>query len=62
MKEIAKLGAFVLLFIGTIGLLLNEFIFDWGRAATLTFAVINFVGLAGLAFVNWGMKFKDKEY
>ena len=51
-----KLIAFILLIIGTAGLLLNEFLFDWGTVATLIFAVFNFVGLAILAFSYWGMK------
>lgn len=42
--------AFILLIIGTIGLLINEFIFDWGRYATLVLAIINVIGLAFLAF------------
>jgi len=50
MREVAKLIAFILLGIGTIGLLANEFVADWGRCATLTFAIINVVGLATLAF------------
>ena len=50
MREYALLTAFVLLIIGTIGLLVNEFILDLGRCTTLTFATINFVGLAALAF------------
>ena len=54
--EVAKLSGFILLIIGTIGLLINEFVFDWGRADTLTFAVFNLVGLATLAFAFWGMK------
>ena len=54
MKEAIKLSAFILLSIGTLGLLINEFIFDLGRIATLTFASINFVGLAALASVYWG--------
>ena len=45
MKEAIKLSAFVLLSIGTLGLITNEFIFDLGRPATLTFASINFWGL-----------------
>ena len=45
--------AFILLIIGTIGLLINEFIFDWGRSATITFAVINIIGLSFFAFVFW---------
>ena len=53
MEGIAKLSAFILLIIGTIGLLINELIFDWGRCTTLTFAIINVVGLASLAFAYW---------
>ncbi|MBC8429449.1 MAG: hypothetical protein H8D89_00595 [Dehalococcoidia bacterium] len=56
MREVAKLSAFILLIIGTLGLLINEFIFDWGRTATLTFASLNVVGLAILAYTHWGMK------
>jgi len=56
MREAAKVSAFILLGIGTFGLLINEFIFDWGSTATLTFALVNVVGLATLALVHWGMK------
>jgi hypothetical protein len=35
MKEGVKIIAFVLLIIGTIGLLVNEFITDWGRGLPL---------------------------
>jgi len=56
MKESTLLIAFILLVIGTIGLLINELIFDWGRCATLTFAIINVVGLASLALTYWGKK------
>ena len=58
MRGIAKLSAFIILIIGTIGLLINEFVFDWGTSATIIFAVFNFVGLTILAYVNWGMKDK----
>jgi hypothetical protein len=34
MKQVVKLSAFILLAIGTLGLLINEFIFDWGSAYT----------------------------
>jgi hypothetical protein len=47
-------SGFVLLIIGTLGLLTNEFVCEGDRAATLTFAVFNLVGLATLAFVLWG--------
>jgi hypothetical protein len=41
--------AFVLLVIGTVGLVLNEFVLDWGRSVTLLFAAFNLVGLLGMA-------------
>ena len=53
MREFIHLTAFILLGIGTIGLLINELIFDWGRGATLTFAVINIVGFASLAYTHF---------
>jgi len=56
MKQVVKLSAFILLVIGTLGLLINEFIFDWGSTATLTFAALNVVGLAILAYTYGGMK------
>ncbi len=56
MRESTLLIAFILLIIGTIGLLINEIIFDWGRSATLTFAIINVVGFAFLAFTYWAKK------
>ena len=48
MREVAKLTAFILLIIGTTGLLVNEFVTDWGRGVTIVFAVSNFIGLAVL--------------
>ena len=55
-SKIVKLSGFILIIAGTLGLLINEVVFDWGRAATLTFAVINVAGLAGLAFAHWGAR------
>jgi len=55
-KSMLITGAFTFLIVGTIGLLINEFALNWGRCATLTFAVINIIGLATLAFAHWGMK------
>ena len=49
MGEVIKLSAFILLIIGTLGLLINEFAFDWGRVATIVFAIVNLTGLAILA-------------
>lgn len=51
-----KLIAFILLIIGTIGLLLNELVFDWGRVATIIFAASNLIGLAILAYEIWVMR------
>jgi hypothetical protein len=45
MVEPAKVIAFLLLIVGTAGLLVNEFVFYWGRVATLVFAVLNVIGL-----------------
>ncbi|MCK4361784.1 MAG: hypothetical protein KAW13_00715 [Dehalococcoidia bacterium] len=56
MREVVKLSGFILLIIGTLGLLINEFAFDWGRTATVTFAVLNIAGFAALAITRWGMK------
>jgi len=58
MVEAGRITAFVLLIIGTLGLLTNEFILDWGRPATVTFAALNFLGLAILALATWGIKKK----
>lgn len=51
MKSILKISAPILLFLGTLGLLLNEFSFHWGRYATLIFAAINAVGLVIFGFL-----------
>ncbi|MFC1995464.1 hypothetical protein ACFLVM_01115 [Chloroflexota bacterium] len=53
MREYTRLIAFVLLGVGTIGLLINELILNWGTCATLTFAIINVVGLALLGLTYW---------
>lgn len=53
-----KLIAFILLIIGTVGLLLNELVFDWGTVATLIFAFSNLIGFVTLAFSHWSTKNK----
>ena len=55
MREIAKLIAFILLIIGTTGFLVNEFVTDWGRGVTITFACLNVLGLVLLVFTAWIM-------
>lgn len=54
MNEHAKGLAFVLVAIGTLGLLANEFVFSWGRIATLVFAAANGIGLVGVGIALWG--------
>lgn len=48
MREFIHRIAFILLIIGTIGLLVTEFVTGWGRGATITFACLNALGLAAL--------------
>ena len=56
MKEMIRPVGFVLLIIGTAGLLINEFALNWGSIATVTFAIINLVGLIILALAHWKLK------
>jgi hypothetical protein len=56
MRDFIKITAFILIIIGTIGLLLNEFVWDAGTSRTIIFAVVDFVGLVNLAFARFGMK------
>jgi len=53
LKQIIKLSGFVLIFIGTVGLLLNEFILTHSSSCTIIFAVVNFVGLVNLVFARF---------
>jgi hypothetical protein len=56
MRNFLKITAFILIIIGTAGLLLNEFVWDYASSRTIIFAVVNFVGLVDLAFAQWGMR------
>ena len=51
-----KQSGFILIFIGTIGLLVNEFAIEWGSIATLIFALLNLVGLSLLLIVHRSSK------
>ncbi len=51
-----KLSGFVLITVGTAGLLLNEFVWNTSSSCTIILAVVNFVGLANLAFANFRMR------
>jgi hypothetical protein len=55
-KKAIELGPFLLLIIGTLGLLTNEFVFDWGKIATLIFAAANMIGLLTLGIAYWTRK------
>ena len=55
-NDAIKLSPFVLIFVGTIGLLVNEFVADWGSGATITFACLNVLGFVVLAFSAWTMR------
>ena len=46
MPRMMRWTAPFLLLLGTAGLLLNEFVFAWGRSATIAFATLNVIGLA----------------
>ena len=59
MKNFIKITAFILIIVGTVGLLLNEFLWEHSSTRTIIFAVVNFVGLVNLAFAHFGMR--DKE-
>ena len=56
MKAKVGLLGFVLLAVGLVGLLLNEFLLHWGTSATIAFAVVEVVGFVLLAYTRWGMK------
>jgi hypothetical protein len=51
MVQMIRWTAPMFLFLGTVGLLLNEFIFAWGRPATIAFAALNIIGLAILVIL-----------
>ena len=60
MRDVVKLAGFLLVIIGLVGLLVTEFVVDWGngssRGFTLAFAAVDALGLAMVAFAQWGIK------
>jgi len=56
MGRAIKLTVFILLITGTIGLLMNEFVSNWGRTLTRIFAVFNCIGLITLGITYSGIK------
>jgi hypothetical protein len=60
LRNFLRTTAFILIIVGTGGLLLNEFVWEWGTTRTIIFAVVDFVGLVNLAFAQLGMKAKSR--
>ena len=58
MRNILKITAFILIFIGTAGLLLNEFAWEQSTTRAIIFAVVNVVGLVTLGFAQFSARGK----
>ena len=61
MKQRLKLVGFVLIAIGSPGLLIEEFAFDgggtgWRTVATMLLAAVSLTGFATLAFAHWRLE------
>jgi hypothetical protein len=56
LREFIAISGFLLIIIGTIGLLLNEFVWSSSSSRTIIFAIVNFVGLVNLAFSRFGIR------
>jgi len=56
MRTFIKISGFVLVAVGTVGLLLNEFIWDASSSRTIIFGVVDLVGLVNLALAFFGMR------
>ena len=56
MRNFLKITAFILIIVGTAGLLLNELVWEHSSTRTIIFAVVDFVGLVNLAFAHFGMQ------
>ena len=55
LRNFIKTSGFILIFVGTLGLLLSEFACEHSSTRTIIFAVVNVVGLVKLAFAHFGM-------
>jgi hypothetical protein len=56
LRNFIKISGFVLVVIGTAGLLLNEFAWTHSSTRTIIFAVVNLVGLVDMAFAHFGIE------
>jgi len=61
MRNFLKITAFILIIVGTAGLLLNEFAWEHSSTRTIIFAMVDFVGLVDLAFAHFGMSKSKKD-
>jgi len=61
LREFIKGSGFILISAGTLGLLLNEFVFNASSSRTIIFAVVNAVGLVNLAFAHFGMSKSQRD-
>ncbi|MFC1993384.1 hypothetical protein ACFLV3_06235 [Chloroflexota bacterium] len=59
LREFIETSGFVLIIVGTVGLLQNEFVWDTSSSRAIIFAVVNIVGLVNIVFARFGMKTKD---
>jgi Na+/melibiose symporter-like transporter len=57
-RNFIQITAFILIIVGTAGLLLNEFAWEHSSTLTIIFGVVNLVGLVNLAFAFFGMREK----
>jgi hypothetical protein len=60
LRNFIKISGFALIIIATVGLLLNEFVWEGSTTRTIIFGVVDLVGLVNLAFAHFGMKDKSR--
>ena len=58
MRNFLKITAFILIIVGTVGLLLNEFVWEQSSTRAFIFAVANVVGLVTLGLAQFSMRGK----
>ncbi|MGD9116580.1 MAG: hypothetical protein PVJ61_05315 [Dehalococcoidia bacterium] len=56
MRNFIRISGFALVILGTVGLMLNEFLGVGSTTRTIIFGVVNFVGLVNIAFAHFGFK------
>ena len=56
MRDFLRLTAFILIIIGTAGLLVNEFAWEHSSNLTIVFGIVNLFGLLSLGFGIFGLR------